>query len=459
MNINFLKRSCILLLSLVLSACAVGPDFKPIDMDIGEAYLNAPEGEWQKADQIETPEYDPWWLSFNDADLNNLLDELNENNLDIAQAQAQFESAQATLSGTRSGLFPTVDFGSSKTRSGQGRGAVDNSYSLSSSVSWEPDLWGRVRRSIEADDAAMLASKYDLDAIRLSMQKTLAETYFDVRASELQDDFLTRTLTEYERALNMTQNRYDAGIASSADVAAARTQLEQAKVEKIRQSWQRQQQINAIALLLGKTPAAFNMPSADKMPTPPEVPVGVPSMLLIQRPDVASAEQRVAQANAQIGVAQSAWFPDITISAEGGYRAAEFASWLTAPARFWALGPSLALTIFDAGARSAKVKSAQADYDAQAAAYRKTVLDAIREVEDYLVQSQALVSEQQAQEQALIAARETLRQVTNQYREGLIDYLDVVQAQTSAFNAEQNAIDLQAQRLKAAVLLTAAQGG
>lgn len=459
MNINFIKRSSLLLISVLVSACAVGPDYQAINIDVGDAYLYAPAGEWQKADDIAVANTDDWWVIFGDTDLNVLMHDLNINNLDIAQAQAQYDGAMAALAGTRSGLFPTIDAGASKTRSGQGSSSVDNAYSLSAGLNWELDLWGRVRRSIEADDAAMLASKSDLAAVQLSMQKALAETYFDVRASELQDDFLDKTLAEYERALRMTQNRYDAGIASSADVAAARTQLEQAKVTKIRQNWQRQQKINAIALLLGKTPASFAMPSGKPMPKTPAVPVGVPSKLLIQRPDVAAAERRVAQANAKIGVAQSAWFPDITISADGGYRAAEFVSWLTAPARFWTLGPSLALTIFDGGARSAQLKSAEADYDEKAAAYRKTVLDAIREVEDYLVQSQALVAEQSAQNQALIAATETLRQINNQYKEGLVDYLEVVQAQTSAFNAEQNAIDLQAQRLQAAVLLIAAQGG
>lgn len=459
MKKKLIRKTVILSLSMVLAACAVGPDYKPIDIDLGASFLHAPDGQWQLAEKAKIESGASWWTIFNDADLSNLMLELNKNNLDIVQAQAQFASAQANLANTRSGLFPSIGLSGSVDRSGQANRSPENSYSLSSAVNWELDLWGRVRRNIEADDAALLASEADLDAVQLSMQKSLAQTYFEVRASELQDAFLDKTLLEYQRALQMTENRYQAGVASSADVAAARTQLEQAKVQKIRQTWQRQQQINAIALLLGKIPADFSMPTVQQIAKIPEVPVGVPSMLLLNRPDVSAAERRVAQANAKIGVAQSAWFPDITLNAQGGFRAAEFASWLTAPARFWTLGPSLALTIFDAGARSAQVRLAQSDYDAQAAVYRKTVLDAMREVEDYLVQSQALVDEQQAQMKALAAANETLRQINNQYKEGIVDYLDVVQAQTSAFNAEQNAIDIRSQRLQAAILLIAAQGG
>lgn len=443
---------------LSLGACAVGPDYKPVELSTGATYANAPAGSWQLAEQADLRLRQNWWEIFSDLQLNVLMQQLNANNLDIAQAQAQFVAAQASLAGTESGLWPTLDASASKTRSGQNDNTA-NSYNLTAGLSWELDLWGRVRRSIEADDAAMLASQADLQAVRLSMQKTLAQTYFEVRAAELQIEFLQQTLAQYQRAYDLTNNRYQAGLASSADVAAAKTQLEQARVQQIRQGWQRQQQLNAIALLLGTVPAKFHLSASNNLAQAPNVPVGIPSMLLLQRPDVAAAERRVAQANARIGIAQSAWFPDLTISAQGGYRAAELASWLTAPARFWTLGPSLALSIFDGGKRSADVRLAQANYDAQAANYRKTVLDAIREVEDYLIQAQALAHEAQAQQAALQAAKDTLRQVNNQYQAGMVDYLSVVQAQTSAFNAEQNVISLQSQQLQTAIALIAAQGG
>ncbi len=447
---------------LLLSACAVGPDYHRPAQDVGAVYASAPDGQWRRAQPADGTLQTDWWRLFGDADLNGLMDRMPQGNLDIAQAEAQYRQAQAALGTARAGLFPSVGVSSSVTREGQGISGVgnpSNSYSLSGSVGWEVDLWGRVRRDVEGARAGAQASGADLAAMRLSLRSTLAQAYFGVRASQLQDALLARTLDEYARALEMTRNRYAAGVASPADVAAASAQLDQARVQRIRLGWQREQQIHAIAILLGLVPAGFQMPPGAGLPAVPAIPVGVPSALLQHRPDVAAAERRVAQANAKIGVAQAAWFPDLTLSAQGGYRAGEFASWIMAPARFWTLGPALALTLFDGGARSAAVESARAAYDAQAAAYRKTVLDALREVEDALVQSQAQVDEQAAQDQALAAARETLRQVTNQYQAGLVDYLNVVQAQTSALSAEQNSLNLRAQRLTAAVQLAAALGG
>lgn len=447
---------------LGLGACAVGPDYQRPAQDVGAAYAHAPAGQWRPAQPAEAVIASDWWRLFGDAGLDDLMDRMPAVNPDVAQAEAQYRQAQAALGTARSGLFPSVDLAASSTRAGQGASGTGNTastYSLSASVSWEVDLWGRVRRDVEAASAGVQASAADLSAMRLSLRSTLAQTYFAVRASQRQDALLSRTLDEYERALEMTRNRYDAGVASSADVAAASAQLDQARVQRIRLGWQREQQIHALAVLMGLPPSEFRMPPGEGLPAAPAVPAGVPSALLQHRPDIAAAERRAAQANARIGVAQAAWFPDLTLSAQGGYRAGEFASWLMAPARFWTLGPALALSVFDGGARSAAVESARAAYDAQAAQYRKTVLDALREVEDALVQSQALAREQEAQDRALAASRESLRQVTNQYRAGLVDYLSVVQAQASALSAEQNALDLRSQRLAATVQLAAALGG
>nr|WP_323018199.1 efflux transporter outer membrane subunit [Castellaniella sp.] len=456
------RLGLMLALSLTLGACAVGPDYQRPAQDVGAAYAHAPQGQWRPAQPGGSDLAADWWVTFGDAGLDGLMARLPAGNLDIAQAEAQYRQAQAALGSARAGLLPSLSAAASASRAGQGISSANNpatNYSLSGSVSWEVDLWGRVRRTVEAARAGEQASAADLAAMRLSLQSTLAQTYFGVRASQRQDELLARTLDEYERALQMTRNRYAAGVASSADVAAASAQLDQARVQRIRLGWQREQQVHALSILLGQVPAGFQMPAGAGLPGVPPVPVGVPSALLQQRPDVAAAERRAAQANAKIGVAQAAWFPDLTLDAQGGYRAGEFASWIMAPARFWTLGPSLALSLFDGGARSAALDAARAAYDAQAAQYRKTVLDALREVEDALVQSQALVHEQAAQNRALAAARETLRQVLNQYQAGLVDYLNVVQAQTSALSAEQNALDLQLQRLSATVQLAAALGG
>ena len=449
---------------LALSGCAVGPDYQRPVQDIGTAYAHAPEGRWIPADTPPQALPADWWSLYGDDLLNDLMARMPQGNLDLAQAEAQFREAQAALASARAGLFPTLGVSGSVTRAGQGLPQAGNpatTYGLSATASWEVDLWGRVRRTVEAARAGEQAGAADLEAMRLSLQSTLAQAYFGVRASQLQDALLARTLDEYARALQMTRNRLAAGVAAPADVAAASAQLDQARAQRIRLGWQREQQIHAMAVLLGEVPAAFRLadtPMTD-LPAVPAVPVGVPSTLLLRRPDVAGAERRVAQANARIGVAQAAWFPDLTLSAQGGYRAVEFASWIMTPARFWTLGPTLALSLFDGGAREAAVASARAAYDAQAAAYRKTVLDAVREVEDGLVQSQAMVEEQAARDRALAAARETLRQVTNQYQAGLVDYLSVVQAQTSALGAEQTALDVRAERLAASVQLIAALGG
>ncbi len=447
--------------ALALSACAVGPDYRRPVQDVGTAYAHAPEGRWIPADTQPRALPADWWTLFGDAVLDDLMDRMPRGNLDLAQAEAQFREARAALDSARAGLFPTLGVSGSMNRAGEGvsgPGNPGNTYSLSATASWEVDLWGRVRRDVEAARAGEQASAADLDAMRLSLRSTLAQAYFGVRSSQLQDALLARTLDEYARALEMTRNRLAAGVASPADVAAASAQLDQARAQRIRLGWQREQQIHAIAVLLGQVPASFRLSGGAGLPAVPDVPVGVPSALLLRRPDVAGAERRTAQANARIGVAQAAWFPDLTLSAQGGYRAAEFASWIMAPARFWTLGPALAASLFDGGARAA-VASARAAYDAQAAAYRKTVLDALREVEDALVQSQALAEEQAARDRALAAARETLRQVTNQYRAGLVDYLSVVQAQTSALSAEQTSLDVRAERLTASAQLIAALGG
>lgn len=447
--------------SLLLSACAVGPDYHRPAQDVGAAYGGAPEGHWYPA-QPKMAVVQGWWHAFGDDSLDALMARMPRANPDLAQAEAQYRQARAALAASRAGLFPTVGTSVSVGRGEQGvagPGGPTTSYNLSGSVNWEVDLWGRVRRGVEAARAGEQASAADLAGVRLSLQSTLAQSYFAIRLSQLQDDLLGRTLQEYSRALEMTRNRLAAGVASPADVAAASAQLEQTRVQRIRLGWQRQQQIHAVAVLVGEVPSQFQMPGGQGLPAVPGVPAGVPSSLLEHRPDIAAAERRAAQANARIGVAQAAWFPNLTLSAQGGYSAGAFASWITAPARFWTLGPALALTIFDGGARSAAVSQARAAYDAQAAAYRKTVLDALREVEDALVQAHDMIDEQAAQDRALAAARESVRQTVNQYQAGLVDYLNVVQAQASALSAEQNALSLRAQRLDAAVQLVAALGG
>lgn len=475
---RLLKAATVGLVALVLAGCAVGPDYQRPDIAVGDEFGAADSDTanrgWVRVQPQDKALQPDWWTMFNDPVLDQMMDNLLDTNFELARAEALYRQAQATLQATRAGLFPTLGTSASVTRSGSGGGSggrvsngavisggsVQNQYSLTGTASWEVDVWGRIRRSIEADRAGLDASAADLASTRLSLQSTLAQTYFRLWSMDAEAVLMQRTVEAYERSLAMTRNRLDAGVATPADVAVATTQLENARAQLQSLVWQRSELEHALAELQGLAPSTFNLSVSAELPVAlPQVPVGVPAQLLQRRPDVAAAEQRVRQANASIGVAQAAWFPDLTLSAQGGYRSGQWAQWLTAPAQFWSLGPALALTLFDAGARSARVEQARAAYDAQAAGYRQSVLTALREVEDVMVQLDSLAQEAEIQDRALRAARESLAMTRNQYEAGLIDYLSVVQVETTALNAERTALSLKTSRLVATIQLIAALGG
>lgn len=466
------------LLSLIavcgaLGACAVGPDYVRPVVDTGTQYKEG-QGEtpgWKPAQPADHTDRGEWWQVYGDPVLNSLMDRLNIANQDIAQAEANYRQSLALVRGARAAFYPTVGLGAGVTRAGRGgfsgstssgsssTGNVSNSYSLQGTVSWEADVWGSVRRSVEASRAGAQASAADLAAARLSAQSTMAQDYFQVRVLDEQKRLLQETVDTNERSLQLTVNRYNAGVAGKADVAVAQTQLENTRAQLVDLEWQRGQFEHAIAVLLGDPPSAFSLPEQKFTQQVPAIPVGLPSALLERRPDVAGAERRTAQANAQIGVATAAWFPSLTLSADGGFSSGQFAQWLTAPARFWSIGPALAQTLFDGGLRSSQIESARAAYDAQAAAYRQVSLGALREVEDYMIQLRVLDREQTVQRRALEAARESLALTRNQYKQGLIDYLSVAVLENTALTAERSAISLVGNRLTASVQLIAALGG
>lgn len=449
----------------LLGACAVGPDYRRPAIDVGAAYKEG-QGQvpgWTPAQPRDTADRGAWWQVYGDATLDGLMERLNASNLSVAQAEANYRQAQALVQGARAGFFPIVGANAGATRSGAGSRAgatgVTNQYSLGGTVSWEADLWGRVRRDVEASRAEAEASLADLAGTRLSAQAALTQNYFQLRVLDEQKRLLETTVATYERSLQLTQNRYQAGVAGKSDVSVALAQLEGARAQLVDLEWQRGQFEHAIAVLVGLAPSRFTLPPEPFGQQLPQIPVGMPSQLLERRPDVAAAERRAAAANAQIGVATAAWFPDLVLSADGGFRSGQFAQWLTAPARYWSLGPALALTLFDGGARQAQIDQARAAYDAQAAAYRQTVLGALQEVEDYLIQLRVLEQEQVVQQRALEAARESLRLARNQYQAGLIGYLDVAVLETTALNSERTALTLLGNRLTASVQLIAALGG
>lgn len=459
-----LKRAIPLAVVLLLAGCAVGPDYQRPLFDVGEQYLHAEEqalnsDAWVRAQPADMQGAGQWWTSFQDPLLDRLMLELHEHNADLGQAEARYRQATASLSNARAGFFPTLDSDVGGTRSGSGTSSAATNYNLALSASWEPDVWGRVRRSNEAAMANVEASQADFYATRLSLESTLAKTYFQAKNVYASQQLLDETLRTYEQVLEVTENRFDVGMAAQSDVVLARAQLENARIQRLALNRQQAQLHNAMAVLLGRPPSELEALELVGWPALPEVPVSLPAQLLERRPDVASAERRVMAANAQIGVARAAWFPNLRLSAQGGWRAGEWAQWLSAPARFWSLGPALALQLFDGGARSAQVNEAIANYDLQANGYKQAVLTALQEVEDGLAQWYGLAEETRTQQRALAASRESLTLIRNQYDAGLVDFLGLAQVATSTLSTERTTISLLSEQYIAAVSLMTGLGG
>ena len=452
-----LKPLSMLLLASALSACALGPDYQRPQQSMPEQFKQM--AGWKVAAPADEQLKSAWWQLYNDALLNQLVDGLELDNQNLAAAQAQYRQAQALVGSVRSRLLPDVGSSAGMSRGGQGEGAVSKQYDLGLNAAWELDIWGKLRRNLEASDAEFKASAAELAALRLSLQSELVQSYLQLRVLDEQKRLLEATVQAYQRSLQLTQNQYEAGIVPRSDVAQAMTQLKSAEAQAIDLNWQRAQYEHAIAVLVGKTPAQLSIEVVEGAPALPSIPVALPSALLERRPDIAAAERRVMAANARIGVAQAAWFPDLTLSASAGYRAASFANWIEAPSRLWSLGPQLALSLFDGGARRAELERSEAAYDQTVAQYRQTVLDSLREVEDNLVQLEVLKQEAVIQQEALEAARESLRLVGNQYRAGTVDFNSVVNVQATALSNERASVNLQGSQLLASVRLIAALGG
>lgn len=444
---------------VLLSACTVGPDYVRPAQETGLAYKAEKVDGWVQARPGDDLSKGNWWERFSEPVLNGLMTQLNASNQNIAQAVARYDAARALSAQARSGFFPVLGSGAGYDRSGGSNRSGSSQYDLSGSLNWELDLWGKIRRQVQGQQAAQQASAADLANVRLSMQSELAQSYFTLRMIDEQKRLLERTLQAYERSLRMNQNRYAQGVSARGDVVAAMAQVNNARAQAIDIEAERARTENAIAVLTGQLPASVNIAPMAFEVTVPAVPVSVPSTLLQRRPDVASAERRVAQANADIGVAQSAWFPDLRLNLSGGLQAATFSDWVSSPLNFWSLGPALAMTLFDGGARTASINYAKASYQAEVAGYRQTVLTALQEVETAMSTLSVLNRELEVQLLALTASRESLQITRNQFEAGLIDYLSVVQVETSAYAAERTALQLENQRLNTAVELIKALGG
>lgn len=462
-----------LLLLAVLGGCMVGPDYQRPATVAPVAFKEA--AGWTAAAPKDDQAKGRWWTIYGDATLDALMDQVALSNQTVAQYEAQYRQALALTRASKADLLPSVSATLDSTRSetatssssaySTSQGGASNTHSATLSASWELDLWGKLRRTVEEDRASAQASAADLAAATLSAQSELAQDYFKLRLLDQQLDLYRDTANAYERYLKVISNKYEEQISSRADLAQAQTQLESARATLLDYQWQRAQYEHAIALLIGKAPAEFSLAALPSRGPDawawkvPAIPVGVPSQLLERRPDIAAAERSVAAANAAIGVATAAYYPDLTLSASGGYQASSLATLINAPTRFWSIGPSLTGTVLDFGATRASVDQARAAYDAQVASYRQTVLTGIGEVEDYLVQLRTQAPELAARTRAAQAAAESARVTADQYEAGKIDYLDVATTQATLLSEQQSLLSLVSTQLVTSVQLVAALGG
>ena len=455
-----LTLAALVMAPLLLCSCSVGPDYVRTKTDVPATYkeLNG----WKLASPQDSIARGKWWEMFGDPTLNALAAQVNVSNQSIALAESQYRQAAAQVQLARANYFPTVGTSAAYSRSrGPSTGnEISNAHQLALSASWELDIWGKVRRQVEAGEAFAQASFADLEAMRLSMQTELVLNYYQLRMIDEQKKNLDRAVAAYGKVLKLTEHRYQAGVAAKADIVQARTQLKSTEAQAIDLGVYRAQLEHAIAILIGKPPADFTLPSADFQWPEIRIPVGLPSELLERRPDIASAERKMAAANAQIGVAKAAYYPSLTLSGSLGYQGVELANLFTSPHFFWAIGPMVAAaTIFDGGARGAKTDQARAAYDGAVAYYRQMVLVAFQGVEDNLAALRILEEEAKVQEQAVQAAQESVRITTHQYKAGTVSYLSVAIVQTAALSNERTAISISGQRLRAAALLVKALGG
>jgi len=454
--------------TIALFGCSAGPNYVRPPVETPSAYKEA-QG-WKQAEPRDEQPRGNWWETFNDPQLNALVTQVAVTNQTIKAAEARVREAQALTQQARAAFFPIVTANASATRSSSGRGTivgstvsssggVRNNYNVALDINWEVDLWGKVRRTVEASEATAEASTADLEAAELSAQAQLAMDYFLLRVQDADIRLLQDTVGAYEKSLQLTRNQYAVGVAGRADVAQAETQLKSTQAQAIDAAVQRAQLEHAIAILVGKPPAEFSI-AAEAVPTVfPAIPLELPSELLERRPDIAAAERRAAAANAQIGVAESAFFPAVTLSATGGFQSSLLSQLFTLPSRYWSIGPALAQIVFDAGLRRAQTAQAIATYDENVANYRQTVLTGFQEVEDNLAALRILEQEAAVQDEAVKAARESLVIVLNQYRAGTANYLAVVVIQAAALSNERAAINILGRRLTASVTLIKALGG
>lgn len=466
---------------LLMVGCVVGPKYRRPSVSAPSKYMEMPvatatAGIWKSAQPSASVIRGKWWELYKDPELDSLEEKAVVSNQNIAAAAANFLAARAMVREARSQYFPSVaaspsivnsrpspgQFGGLRAGSSSGATLSVSSYtnySLPFDASWEPDFWGRIRNEVKSNVFAAQASGADLESVRLSEESELAADYFALRAQDSLKEVLDATVTAYQQAFDVMQNRYRAGLDSEEAVAQAEAQWKATQAQDTNLGILRARYEHAIAVLTGQSPSGFSLPARSLQAGPPPIPVGVPSELLERRPDIAAAERAVAQANARIGMARSAYFPAILLSAAGGLGTSSISDWLTWPSRFWSVGPSLAETIFDAGLRKATVVQYRAAYEQTVANYRETALHAFQQVEDNLASLRLLSEDILLQDAAVGAARRSLHEANVRYRSGLDPYLNVISAQTILLTDQETAVNFRMQQMVDSVQLIKALGG
>jgi NodT family efflux transporter outer membrane factor (OMF) lipoprotein len=457
----------------LLAGCMVGPKYRQPSTAAPAAYKEQPPESfkesdgWKRSQPADRVLRGKWWELFGDSKLNELEEQVTISNQNLKAAEARFREARAMIRFNRASQFPTISVGPSisSLRDSAHRPFFGSTsrptgdFILPFDLSYELDVWGRVRRTVAAAREEAQASAADLETVRLSLQAELAFDYFELRAADAQRQLLDDTVKAYADALKLTTNRYEGGAAPRSDVAQAKTQLASTQSQDTDVGVQRAQFEHAIAVLAGKPPADFGLPAAALDEQPPIVPIGLPSQLLERRPDVAASERRVAEGNEQIGIARAAFFPTLMLGASAGLEGTSLLNWFNWPSRFWAVGPSMLQTLFDAGRRRATSEAALASYDASVANYRETALTAFQQVEDNLAALRILEQESKEQREAVTAAEDSLRIFTNRYKGGIDTYLQVITAQTATLTNQRTEVDIRRRRMDASVLLIKALGG
>lgn len=459
--------------ALALGGCAVGPNYHRPAAPPSQTFK---EGQgWAPAVPAQISSTAQWWMIYDDPVLSSLEQQVEVSNQNLKAAVATYYAAREAAGVTRGTFFPSIDGAAGATRSGGSgsrSGALSGSsgfvptgtgtrtlYDTNANASWDLDIWGKIRRELESDVAKAQASAADVAAARLSAQATLAEDYFQLRAEEEELRLLKTSVQDYQVSLQIAQNRVNAGVTTLADVYSARTQLENTIAQENTVELDRAKLEHAIAVLVGKAPSRLTLAQGELASSVPVVPAGVPSQLLLRRPDIASAERNVESANAQIGVAESAWFPSLTLTGSFGYESSSLSKLISASNRVWSFGPSFAETLFNGGATIAGIRENRALYDSAVATYRQTVLTAFQQVEDDLATLRYLQTEYAQQQQAVADAEKSETLTLNQYKAGVADYASVLTAQTARLSSQITALDIQSQRLVASSDLIDALGG